>query len=101
MNEEMDWMKMKWMKRSVMNDLLLTMSFSLFGMLLIFGLGFVFPTINPYVVIKWIIIVCAVVFAYAFISFILMKFRVMKMKMMMKKEVKEMKVVKGKKTTKK
>jgi len=40
------------------------MSFSLFGMLLIFGLGFVFPTINPYIVIKWIIIVCAVVFVY-------------------------------------
>ena len=48
-----------------MNILLLSISFSLFGMLLIFGLGFVFPTINPYVVIKWIIIVCAVVFAYA------------------------------------
>jgi hypothetical protein len=36
-------------------------------MLLIFGLGFVFPTINPYIVIKWIIIVCAVVFAYPLI----------------------------------
>ena len=47
-----------------MNNLLLSISFSLFGMLLIFGLGFVFPTIDPYVVIKWIIIVCAVVFAY-------------------------------------
>ncbi|MCX6704487.1 MAG: hypothetical protein NTZ07_03540 [Candidatus Woesebacteria bacterium] len=51
-----------------MNVLLLSISFSLFGMLLIFGLGFVFPTINPYVVIKWIIIVCAVVFAYAVLS---------------------------------
>ena len=48
-----------------MNTLLLSISFSLFGMLLIFGLGFVFPTINPYIVIKWIIIVCAVVFANA------------------------------------
>jgi hypothetical protein len=51
-----------------MNNLLLSISFSLFGMLLIFGLGFVFPTINPYVVIKWIIIVCAVVFAYSVLS---------------------------------
>jgi hypothetical protein len=51
-----------------MNNLLVSISFSLFGMLLIFGLGFVFPTINPYVVIKWIIIVCAVVFAYAVLS---------------------------------
>ena len=47
-----------------MNNLLLSISFSIFGMLLIFGLGFVFPTIDPYVVIKWIIIVCAVVFVY-------------------------------------
>jgi hypothetical protein len=36
-------------------------------MLLIFGLGFVFPTIDPYVVIKWIIIVCAIAFAYPLI----------------------------------
>lgn len=54
----------------MMNDFLLTISFSLFGMLLIFGLGFIFPTINPYVVIKWIIIVCAAVFAYAVLSFL-------------------------------
>ena len=53
-----------------MNNFLLTISFSLFGMLLIFGLGFVFPTINPYVVIKWIIIVAAVVFAYAVLSYV-------------------------------
>ena len=38
------------------NKLLLSMSFSLFGMLLIFGLGFIFPTVNPYIVIKWIVI---------------------------------------------
>ena len=50
-----------------MNNLLLSISFSLFGMLLIFGLGFVFPTIDPYVVIKWIIIVCAVAFVYPLI----------------------------------
>jgi hypothetical protein len=53
------------------HNFLLTMAFSLFGMLLIFGLGFVFPTINPYVVIKWIIIVCAVVFAYAVLAYLL------------------------------
>jgi hypothetical protein len=50
-----------------MNKLLVSISFSLFGMLLIFGLGFVFPTINPYVVIKWIIIICALAFVYPFI----------------------------------
>jgi hypothetical protein len=51
-------------------DLLLTIAFSVFGMLLIFGLGFVFPSINPYEVIKWIIIVCAAVFAFALLKYL-------------------------------
>ena len=89
---------MKWMKKNVQMDLLLSMSFSLFGMLLIFGLGFVFPSINPYVVIKWIIIVAAVVFAYSFVTFVVMKVMHMKMKMAMKGEWKELK---AKKTSKK
>lgn len=52
-------------------DFLMSISFSVFGMLLIFGLGFVFPTINPYVVIKWIIIVAGVVFAVSFIKYVI------------------------------
>ncbi len=76
----MMWMKMKWMHKMVMTDFLMSMSFSLFGMLLIFGLGFVFPTINPYIVIKWIIIVAAVVFAFSFLKYVVYMF--MKMKMM-------------------
>jgi len=53
-----------------MNDkILMSISFSVFGMLLIFGLGFVFPTINPYVVIKWIIIVAGVVFVYSALAY--------------------------------
>ena len=99
MDEDMKWMKMKWMKKNVMNDFLLSISFSIFGMLLIFGLGFVFPTINPYVVIKWIIIVCAVVFAYSFVSFLVMRIMMMRMKRMMKGDWK--KEVKAKKTSKK
>ena len=94
----MMWMKMRWMKKNVQMDLLLSMSFSLFGMLLIFGLGFVFPSINPYVVIKWIIIVAAVIFAYSFVTFAIMKVMHMKMKMAMKGEWKELK---AKKTSKK
>lgn len=70
------------------NNFLMSISFSLFGMLLIFGLGFVFPTIDPYVVIKWIIIVCAVVFAYPLI-YCLVDF------------VKALKLKKGKKVSKK
>jgi len=92
MNEEM-----KWMKKNVQMDLLLSMSFSLFGMLLIFGLGFVFPDINPYVAIKWIIIVCAAVFACSLVSFIVMKCMIIKAKMEMKKEGKKP----AKKTSKK
>jgi len=98
MDKEKMMMKMKWMKKNVQMDLLLSMSFSLFGMLLIFGLGFVFPSINPYVVIKWIIIVAAVVFAYSFVTFVVMKVMHMKMKMAMKGEWKELK---AKKTSKK
>ena len=72
-------MKAKWMRKAQVSDFLLTMSFSLFGMLLIFGLGFVFPTVNPYIVIKWIIIVCAVVFAYAILGYVVRGFMMMKM----------------------
>jgi hypothetical protein len=54
-----------------MNDnFLLTIAFSIFGMLLIFGLGFIFPSVNPYVAIKWIVIVCAAVFAYSVLSYL-------------------------------
>ena len=94
MNEEMKWKKIKWMMKNAKSNLLLSMSFSLFGMLLIFGLGFVFPSINPYVVIKWIIIVCAVVFVYSFATFIFLK--VMHIKMWMAKRA-----VKGKRSSKK
>ena len=50
------------------NKLLLSISFSLFGMLLIFGLGFIFPEVNPYVVIKWIVIVAGAVFLYPLLA---------------------------------
>jgi hypothetical protein len=100
MDKDMKWMKMKWMKRNMKDSLFLSISFSVFGMLLIFGLGFVFPTINPYVVIKWIIIVCAVVFAYSFILFLVVNIMMMRMKMMMMKgDWKE--EVKAKRTSKK
>lgn len=50
-------------------EFLMSIAFSVFGMLLIFGLGFVFPTINPYVVVKWIVIVSAVVFIYSVLAY--------------------------------
>lgn len=67
--DEMMWMKMKWMHKAAMTDFLMSISFSVFGMLLIFGLGFVFPTINPYMVIKWIIIVAAIPFVISFLKY--------------------------------
>lgn len=78
------------MKDNLITDLLLSLSFSFFGLLLIFGLGFVFPLINPYTSIKWIVIVCAVVFFYSFISFILIKVKeIVAWRKGLKKEVKK------------
>lgn len=51
-------------------DFLLSITFTLFGMLLIFGLGFVFPEVNPYVVIRWIVLVCGAVFLYTILRYI-------------------------------
>ena len=64
----------------------MSISFSVFGMLLIFGLGFVFPAINPYVVIKWIIIVAGVVFVISFLKYIFYVGMKIKMARMMRGE---------------
>lgn len=61
------------MRENLMTDLLLSLSFSFFGLLLIFGLGFVFPLIDPYTTIKWIVIVCSVVFFYSLASYVFVK----------------------------
>ena len=94
MNEDIKWMKMKWMAKQLKIDILMSVSFSIFGMLLIFGLGFVFPTINPYVVIKWIIIVAGIVFAASFVEYVIYIVVKLRMKMMMKGEWKEKKTSK-------
>jgi hypothetical protein len=80
------------MKDNLITDLLLSLSFSFFGLLLVFGLGFVFPLIDPYASIKWIVIVCSIAFFYSFVSFLIVKI----------KEIKSWrKGTKGKKTSKK
>ena len=84
--DDMNFWKMKSMYKFVVTDFLMSISFSLFGMLLIFGLGFVFPTINPYVVIKWIIVVAGVVFVFSFLKYVVYMFMKMKMMRMMKNE---------------
>ncbi len=88
------------MKDNLITDLLLSLSFSFFGLLLIFGLGFVFPMIDPYASIKWIVIVCAIAFFYSFASYVFVKVsEIMVWRKGLKKEVK--KAVKAKKTSKK
>ena len=94
MKDDMMWERMKWMRKQINMDIFMSISFSVFGMLLIFGLGFVFPTINPYVVIKWIIIVAGIVFAFSFIKYIVYMVMKMRMKRMMRGEWKEKKASK-------
>jgi hypothetical protein len=82
------WTKVKWMKKNTLNDLLLSLSVSFFGLILIFGLGFVFPEINPYTAIKWIVIVTAVFFVYSLVSFAVTKYFTVKAKMAERKGAK-------------
>ena len=94
------------MKDNLITDLLLSLSFSFFGLLLVFGLGFVFPLIDPYASIKWIVIISSVVFFYSLISFIVVKISEIKAwrkgaKKEVKKTVEVKKASKGKKTSKK
>ncbi len=60
-NEEKMWKMMKYSQIVVLESI----AVSLMAMVLIFGLGFIFPAINPYVVIKWIVYVTAVYFVIA------------------------------------
>lgn len=94
------------MKENLKTDLLLSLSFSFFGLLLVFGLGFVFPLIDPYASIKWIVIVCSVVFFYSLVSFVFVKvMEIRAWRKGAKKEVKKVaevkKTSKSKKTSKK
>ena len=61
-NEEKMWKMMKMQQILVLES----MAVSLFAMVLIFGLGFIFPSINP--VIKWIVYVTGVYFVWAVVG---------------------------------
>lgn len=63
-DEKMMWKAKKLMK---MQKIYVqeSMAVSLFAMVLIFGLGFIFPSINPYVVIKWIVYATGLYFIWA------------------------------------
>lgn len=74
-NEEKMWKMMKFSQLVVLES----MAVSLFAMVLIFGLGFIFPSINPYVVIKWIVYVTGVYFVFAVIGNWVRRFLMWKM----------------------
>ena len=65
-------------ERGQMLDFMLAITFSVFGMLLIFGLGFVLPEVNPYIVIKWIVIVCSAAFVYSILAYLVRIFTTVK-----------------------
>jgi hypothetical protein len=62
--DEKIWKMMKMQQVYVLES----MAVSLFAMVLIFGLGFIFPTINPYVVIKWIVYITGIYFVWAVVG---------------------------------
>lgn len=66
-NEEMMWKAKRLMKMQQIAPLE-SMAVSLMAMVLIFGLGFIFPSINPYVVVKWIVYVTIVFFVWAIVG---------------------------------
>lgn len=78
-NEEMMWKFKKMMK---MQQIYVqeSMAVSLMAMVLIFGLGFIFPTINPYIVIKWIVYVTGVYFVWAVVGNWVRRAMMMRMK---------------------
>ena len=78
MKDEENW-KIKKMMKMQQIFVLESMAVSLFAMVLIFGLGFIFPTINPYVVIKWIVYVTGVYFLFAVLGNWVRRFMMWKM----------------------
>jgi hypothetical protein len=60
-NEEKMWRMTKYSQIVVLESI----AVSLMAMVLIFGLGFIFPSINPYLVVKWIVYVTAVYFVWS------------------------------------
>ena len=88
-------------ERGQMLDFMLAITFSVFGMLLIFGLGFVLPEVNPYIVIKWIVIVCAAAFVYSVLAYLVRIFVMSKANKVSSKKVELPKVAAKKKGSKK
>jgi hypothetical protein len=61
---------------------------SLTAMVLIFGLGFIIPDVNPYVVIKWIVYVSSAYFVFAFVGNWVRRIMIWRLKSSLRKEVK-------------
>lgn len=83
----MKW-KMKKLMRMQQVAVLESIAVSLMAMVLIFGLGFIFPSINPYTVVKWIVYVTAVYFVWAVLGNWVRRAILMRMMKKMKVETK-------------
>lgn len=88
MKEEMMWKTKKLVKMQQIAALE-SMAVSLMAMVLIFGLGFIFPSVNPYIVVKWIVYVTAVYFIWAIVGNWIRRIMIMKMWKGMKSEEKK------------
>ena len=84
--------KAEWLMKAQKIYVLESIAVSLMAMVLIFGLGFIFPSINPYVVIKWIVYVTAVYFVWAVVGNWVRRFMLMRMWKGKKLEMPEKKV---------
>lgn len=78
-----------------------SMAVSLFAMVLIFGLGFIFPTINPYVVVKWIVYITGIYFVWAVVGNWVRRAMLMMVWKRMKSEMPEVKSSVSRKVSKK
>src|SRR5258706_2063295 len=86
MKDEMMMWKAKRLMKMQQVYALESMAVSLMAMVLIFGLGFIFPSINPYIVVKWIVYVTAVYFVWAVLGNWVRRITLMKMWKKMKSE---------------
>lgn len=88
MKDEMKMWKAKRLMKMQQIAVLESIAVSLFSMVLIFGLGFIFPSVNPYAVIKWIVYVAAVYFVWGVVGNWVRRLVLMKMWRNMKPEQK-------------
>ena len=86
-DEKLMW-KLKNLKRAQREFIEESIGLSLVGMVLIFGLGFIIPDVNPYVVVKWIVYVVSAYFIFAFVGNWVRRVMIWRLKKSFKEEIK-------------